>query len=103
MFTPKANSKQKRGKTTRERETGDAAIVQLAVGSESTREASKLTGSTSCSPPTRLQLAVASWDSPVTRKTHFFTQNPNFDFPKLKFDPKVCLNISKHEKTLKIM
>jgi hypothetical protein len=41
MFTPKANSKQKRGKKTQERETGDAATVQLAVASKSTREASK--------------------------------------------------------------
>ena len=78
MFTPKANSKQKRGKKTQERETGDAATVQLAVASKSTREASKLTESTSCSPPTRLPLAVASWDSPVTRKTHFFTPKPQF-------------------------
>jgi hypothetical protein len=103
MFTPKANSKQKRMKKTQERETGNAATVQLAPTSKSTREARKLTRSTSCSPPTRLQLAVASWDSPVTGKPIFSPQNPNFDFPKLKFDHKVCLNISKHEKTLKIM
>ncbi|KEH37808.1 hypothetical protein MTR_2g047962 [Medicago truncatula] len=30
MFTPKANSKQKRVKKTQERETGDAVKVQLA-------------------------------------------------------------------------
>jgi hypothetical protein len=45
-------------------------------------------------------LATASYDSPVSGKTSFSPQNSNFDFPKLKFDPKVCLNISKHEKTL---
>ena len=100
MFTPKTNSKQKRAKKTQERETGDAATVQLAVASKSTREASK---------HQRKHLLLAShslWRVGTVllrEKLTFSPQNPNFDFPKLKFDPKVCLNISKHEKTLKIM
>ncbi|KEH38244.1 hypothetical protein MTR_2g065545 [Medicago truncatula] len=34
-------------------------------------------------------------------KTHFSPQNPNFNFPMPKFDPKTCLTISKHVKALK--
>jgi hypothetical protein len=95
MFTPKANSKQRRLKKTQEHETGDAVTVQLAPASESWRV------NTQGAPPARLQLDVASCDSSASGKTHFSPQNPNFDFPMPKFDLKVCLNVSKHEKTLK--
>lgn len=65
MFTPKANSKQKRVKKTQEHETGHAVREQLR------------------------------------KKTHFSPQNPNFNFPMPKFDPKVCLNNYIHQKRLK--
>jgi len=34
-------------------------------------------------------------------KTHFSPQNPNFDFPMPKFDFKICITISIHDKALK--
>ncbi|KEH26789.1 hypothetical protein MTR_6g073070 [Medicago truncatula] len=64
MFTPKANSKQKRVKKTQEHETGRVVRDQLG-------------------------------------KTHFSPQNPNFNFPMPKFDPKTWLTISVHVKALK--
>jgi hypothetical protein len=83
MFTPKTNSKQKRAKNIEERETGHAVRGLLAQRVN--------------------PLAIASYDWQLSGKLPFSPQNTNFDFPKPKFDPKVCLNISKHEKTLKIM
>ncbi|KEH16145.1 hypothetical protein MTR_0306s0020 [Medicago truncatula] len=53
MFTPKANSKQKRVKKTQERETGDAVKVQLA-------------GRVSL-------LVVASWDGKIYGNIPVFT------------------------------
>ena len=46
-------------------------------------------------------LAMASLDSYLSGKTSFSPQNPNFESLMPKFVPKVCLNISRHKKTLK--
>jgi len=72
--------------------------MQLAPASKSLAMASWITVVLAMA--TKL-LAMASYDRYLSGKTHFPLQNPNFDFPMPKFDPKVCLKVSKHEKTLK--
>ena len=101
MFTPKANSKQKRTKKTQERETGSTATVQLAAR---TSLLAMVSYDRHNSPLARLPLAsrgVTEVTHSALGKTPFCLKIPIFDSSVPKLVPKVCPNVSKHKKGLK--
>lgn len=84
MFTQKSKSKQKYEKTMQERETG-----KLALGNFAWRDNTVAA---------RLAKLVSLLKILLREKIHFHPKTPNFDFPISKLDPKVCINVSIHEK-----